>query len=72
MKLYRKYKKTFEPIDDYSTISIGSIVKVFSEKTNRFIDKVPYFVAGVMSDNIILESDGKRVNFSISNKTLTK
>ena len=55
MRLYRKEKKDFILIEDTSSIKIGNIVKVFSEKTNKFVSKAPYFVHRIDGSRIYLE-----------------
>ena len=71
MLLYRKSKKDFIKVDDYADIKIGSIVKVYSEKSERFINKMPYFVSAITNENIVLDSNGKKLNYNISSRDLT-
>ena len=71
MKLYRKNKKDFERVDNYADIKVGNIIKVYSEKSEKFINKIPYFVSSIVGDDIILDSEIKKLNFNISTETLS-
>ena len=71
MKLYKKNKKDFVRVDDYSEVKVGTIIKVYSEKSEKFINKIPYFVSSILGDNITLDSDAKKLNFNISTETLS-
>lgn len=71
MKLYKKNKKDFVRVDDYSEVKVGTIIKVYSEKSEKFINKIPYFVSSILGDDIILDSDAKKLNFNISTETLS-
>ena len=71
MKLYKKNKKDFVRVDDYSEVKVGTIIKVYSEKSEKFINKIPYFVSSILEDDIILDSDAKKLNFNISTETLS-
>ena len=71
MKLYIKNKKDFTRVDDYADVKVGKIVKVYSERSEKFINTVPYFVIGILGDNIALESSAKRLNFNIRSETLS-
>ena len=71
MKLYRKNKKDFERIDNYADIKVGNIIKVYSEKSDKFINKIPYFVSSIVGDDIVLDSEIKKLNFNISTETLS-
>ena len=71
MKLYKKNKKDFVRVDDYSEIKVGTIIKVYSEKSEKFINKIPYFVSSILGDDITLDSDAKKLNFNISTETLS-
>jgi hypothetical protein len=71
MKLYKKNKKDFVRVDDYSEVKVGTIIKVYSEKSEKFINKIPYFVSSILGDDITLDSDAKKLNFNISTETLS-
>ena len=71
MKLYRKNKKDFERVDNYADIKVGNIIKVYSEKSDKFINKIPYFVSSIVGDDIVLDSEIKKLNFNISTETLS-
>lgn len=71
MLLYMKSKKDFIKVEDYATVRIGSIVKVYSEKSERFINKTPYFVSAIGEDDIVLDSNGKKLNYNISSRNLS-
>lgn len=71
MKLYRKSKKDFILVNNYSDIKVGAIIKVYSEKSDKFINKIPYFVSNIIGDDITLDSTVKKLNFNISTETLT-
>jgi hypothetical protein len=71
MKLYKKTKRDFIQVNDYNDIKIGSIVKVYSEKTAKFINNTPYFVSAIGKDTIVLESGVSRLNFNINSEDLS-
>ena len=71
MKLYRKNKKDFERVDNYADVKVGNIIKVYSEKSDKFINKIPYFVSSIVGDDIVLDSEIKKLNFNISTETLS-
>ena len=56
MKLYKKIKQEFVNIDDYSTLKVGDLVKVYSTKSNKFVTKKPLFVINICSNKIIIQS----------------
>ena len=71
MKLYRKTKRDFIQVIDYSDIKVGSIVKVYSEKSAKFITNTPYFVSAITNDSILLDSGTSKLNFNIIREDLS-
>ena len=71
MKLYIKHKKDFVPVEDYGNVRIGAIIKVYSDKTDTFINKVPYFVSGISDNDITLDTGVKKLNFNIRSEALS-
>lgn len=47
MKLFKKIKKDFLEIVDYGDLRVGDIVKIYSETSNKFISKHPYFITKI-------------------------
>ncbi len=71
MKLYKKNKTDFTRVEDYTDIKVGNIVKVYSEKTDKFINKLPYFVSAILENDIVLDSGTKKLNFNIRSEDLS-
>ena len=59
VRLYRKEKKEFVLVEDVTSIKVGNIVKVFSEKSNKFINKEPYFVHKIEGSKIQLQQSNR-------------
>lgn len=55
MSLYLKVKKDFVEVSDYSSIKVTDMVKVYSNKSNKFISKSAYLVKNIHNNQIILE-----------------
>lgn len=55
MRLYKKIKKEFIPIDDLQNVKVGDIVKLKSEKDNKYITDAS-FVIKVNKNEITLQS----------------
>ena len=52
----KKIKKDFIEIANYDDLKVGDIVKIFSEGSNKFISKHPYFINGVDSKTIYFQN----------------
>ncbi len=61
MKLYKKCKKEFVEAE-LSSIKVGDIVKLKSDKDNKFIIE-PSFITKVNDGNIILQSSKSNYRF---------
>lgn len=71
MKIYKKIKKEFTPIDNSTDVKIGDIVKVYSSKKNKFITE-GLFVIKIINDKIYLQSCNSLLVFEMGSGELSK
>ena len=72
MILYKKVKKEFIEINDLDSLKIGDIVKIYSETTNKFINKHLYFINKIDTDKLYCQnmSTMKELIFNKTEKSL--
>ena len=72
MKLYKKIKQEFVNIDDYSTLKVGDLVKVYSTKSNKVVTNKTLFVSSMYSNKIIIQSmdSNTKEEFNMDDGTL--
>ena len=75
MKIFKKIKRQYERVHDIKTLKSGDIVNFFSERSDKFISKHPYFITSISESEIVgqqILDAGNGVVYDITTETLRK